>query len=480
VIARLIHGEVLVGDRQFWITRPYEWAKLLAAKGLFVALFIYLPFLLMGAAILLEAGFNPLSYIPGLLYRLLLISLVFLPLVCLATVTSSLTRLIFTMLGVSVAFGLAFSLILSTAGADGYSEPMTYMRVPNGGIASVAVAILACGAVIVLQYARRRVVVARLLFGCIPFLFLLTSFLCNRSVWMDRAYPPATQTDTSVIRITPLLQDKAATAALRACVNPCRSSVTPGPGQYFNVDRGKWAKVDIMMTASGVAAGGRWQLDAFRPTLTPAHGAPVKLDWQKVGEVVEAPGNSNRLGFFNLEFLLRRADYERLKSSPLTLHLDFALTQAQVGRTWQLPLPEGNFVIPDLASCSTMKDMPGSTLHITGLDCRFPLRMPTPTIITALMTKGPCETPTVTAGDSTPTYYLTTGDFSSAPATFGITPMEEIFSGGPGNSSSNGMPLADSEILRLCPGTPVVVTQYRKVRAVETGVTMENFSLSEQ
>ena len=32
LIVRVIHDEVLVGDRQFWVTRPYEWKKLLGAK----------------------------------------------------------------------------------------------------------------------------------------------------------------------------------------------------------------------------------------------------------------------------------------------------------------------------------------------------------------------------------------------------------------------------------------------------------------
>ena len=32
VVARVVQGESLVGDRQFWITRPYEWKKLLAAR----------------------------------------------------------------------------------------------------------------------------------------------------------------------------------------------------------------------------------------------------------------------------------------------------------------------------------------------------------------------------------------------------------------------------------------------------------------
>src|SRR5260370_41005866 len=32
---RLVQGEPLVGDRQWWVTKPYEWWKLLTAKELF-------------------------------------------------------------------------------------------------------------------------------------------------------------------------------------------------------------------------------------------------------------------------------------------------------------------------------------------------------------------------------------------------------------------------------------------------------------
>jgi ABC-type transport system involved in multi-copper enzyme maturation permease subunit len=46
LIVRVIQGEALVGDRQFWITRPYEWKKLLAAKVLFVAFTINVPLLI--------------------------------------------------------------------------------------------------------------------------------------------------------------------------------------------------------------------------------------------------------------------------------------------------------------------------------------------------------------------------------------------------------------------------------------------------
>src|ERR1035438_1019868 len=58
LISNLVHSEKLVGDRQFWLTRPYEWKKLLAAKLLFVAAYLYLPFLLMQCILLARAGFR--------------------------------------------------------------------------------------------------------------------------------------------------------------------------------------------------------------------------------------------------------------------------------------------------------------------------------------------------------------------------------------------------------------------------------------
>jgi hypothetical protein len=45
LIVRVIQSERLAGDRQYWITRPVEWKKLLAAKLLFIAVFADAPLL---------------------------------------------------------------------------------------------------------------------------------------------------------------------------------------------------------------------------------------------------------------------------------------------------------------------------------------------------------------------------------------------------------------------------------------------------
>jgi hypothetical protein len=470
LIARLIHGEVLVGDRQFWITRPYEWPKLLAAKALFVALFVYLPFLLMGVAILLEAGFNPLSYTPGLLYRLFLISLVFFPLIGLAAVTSNLVRMVLTLLGVFVAIVILGSGLL--AYFRGNHGPVGFSPDPDGGLASIAIVLLVCGAVVVLQYARRRVLVTRLLLGSTPFLVLLTSWACNTNFFVDRAYPPAAQTDASVIRMISFEQDSQSRAA-------AHSWGASGNGNFSNFDSRKWAVIKVKLRASGVAAGDRWQLDAFRPTLTPANGAPVKLDWEQGQNVFDKPDDPNTLNYVMLAFLIPRADYERLKSSPISLHLDFALTQARSGRSWRFPLPKGDFMIPDLASCSAVDNKEMEVIHIFGVYCRFPLRTPPLTTVTALQTRGPCElAPTQPSDPALPTSN-TFRDLGTAPASFGISPMEqgELLNGSNFGSSSSDPKTVP---IRLCPGTPVVITQYRKVRAVQTAMTIENFTLGDE
>jgi hypothetical protein len=72
LIVRVVQDECLVGDRQFWITRPYEWKKLLAAKLLFVLVFVNIPLLALDIVLLLNSGFMPSSYLAGLLWLQLL------------------------------------------------------------------------------------------------------------------------------------------------------------------------------------------------------------------------------------------------------------------------------------------------------------------------------------------------------------------------------------------------------------------------
>jgi hypothetical protein len=100
LIARAIHDETLPGDRQFWITRPYSWRSLLAAKALFILTFINLPMLLADAVIVRAYGFHPFgTELVGLLWRQVLLVIIFvLPIATLSALTAGFVQLMFAVL----------------------------------------------------------------------------------------------------------------------------------------------------------------------------------------------------------------------------------------------------------------------------------------------------------------------------------------------------------------------------------------------
>ena len=67
LLIRAIQDERLVGDRQFWVTRPYRWVELFSSKILFALVFIHLPLLICQLIMLRLAGFAALPYLGGLL-----------------------------------------------------------------------------------------------------------------------------------------------------------------------------------------------------------------------------------------------------------------------------------------------------------------------------------------------------------------------------------------------------------------------------
>jgi hypothetical protein len=73
VLARLIHAEAIPGENQFWITRPYRWQSLLAAKLILIVTFVNLPVLTSQSLILLVRHFPIGSILPGLLWTQMLI-----------------------------------------------------------------------------------------------------------------------------------------------------------------------------------------------------------------------------------------------------------------------------------------------------------------------------------------------------------------------------------------------------------------------
>ena len=91
--ARLIQAEPVPGDRQFWITRPYEWRSLLGAKLLFMVVCIGIPLLIADAVILGVDGFSVTSHAVALVWSVMLMTAGILIAFCaFATLTRGLTQ----------------------------------------------------------------------------------------------------------------------------------------------------------------------------------------------------------------------------------------------------------------------------------------------------------------------------------------------------------------------------------------------------
>src|SRR5882724_7963449 len=94
---RVVQGESLVGDRQWWVTKPYEWSNLLAAKLLFILAFISVPLFHVHFLLLHQFGFPVLRNLPALLLTQLgLYFVLFMPALLLASLTKNLGQLLLT------------------------------------------------------------------------------------------------------------------------------------------------------------------------------------------------------------------------------------------------------------------------------------------------------------------------------------------------------------------------------------------------
>src|SRR5262249_25858933 len=184
LIVRVVQDETLVGDRQWWITKPYDWWKLLLAKVLIWVCFVGTPLFLVQLFLLYHAQFPVLSNIGGVLsLQLGLAIFLFLPSLALGAVTRSLGQALLGVLFAFVLFVGMFSL---------FEKIPSYSMESAAETTSVVQGLLAFDSLIGAvgwQYARRRTSASRgVLFGAIAaigFLGLVTPY----GKYVETKYP---------------------------------------------------------------------------------------------------------------------------------------------------------------------------------------------------------------------------------------------------------------------------------------------------
>jgi hypothetical protein len=194
LIAALVHEEPLPGDRQFWVTRPYSWKSLLAAKVLFILAFVNLPVLIADGFILTAPGFSIAEDWKGMLWRQIPFTIaVLLPPLALASLTRNLGQVIVAIL--LVVLRIVLNSIQPQNPLQGGYSALGWIDVTESTIVLLAI----LSAIVLIQYGSRRTWLARAVFGAYV---IFPSFSIPLRWQLDvqaRVKPPAV--DRSPIRI---------------------------------------------------------------------------------------------------------------------------------------------------------------------------------------------------------------------------------------------------------------------------------------
>lgn len=437
MLTRLVHDEPLVGERQFWVTRPYRWQKLLAAKQLFISVFLYLPLLIAQGLLLRLAGFHPISFLLGLLFNLVLITFfLILPIMALASITSNFAKAVLTLLGVIVGIiGLA---VLSSFWSE--AIPDTY-----GGVAIGFIVCVLGVAIILVQYATRNVRLSRWLLAAAGVMIAASALDWPGKALVSIEYPQASFTPPPVH----LAFDSSPTHHLAA---------------FVSTDD-KVLSVRLPIAISGVASGTAIQVEAVRAVITGPNGLHWSSSWQNARQYFTPDENLS-----TVSVLVDRAFLEKVKDLPVEVRLTWALSRLRAGATAQAIVGDEEFNIPG-GICSKQGDD-----YTSSFTCRFPMRQPRLTRFTAMWSHQQCSEPQSSEATPVPASGWV-GALGNQPADFGITSVwtSSLYFPGQGFFIANR-----PDRTYLCPGTPISFTEYTLIDRFQLGLSFSAMQLPHQ
>jgi hypothetical protein len=414
LVIRAVQGESLVGDRQFWVTRPYEWPKLLGSKIAFVLAFVCVPLLVLQIVLLRSAGFHPTNYGAGLLWMQLTLLMIILPMAALATVTATVVQLLLALL-IVVLYLIGMSWLSSqfhnSFGFRDVTDQLSEVLFFGTGVA-----------VVLLQYARRATTKSRSLIAALGVVMLLMMVASPYEFFLARAYPELRPGEPVPFRL-----------GLLAAEKPPES----GPG----ADE-KEIQFRVPFSVSGVQPDAIVNLAGVRVSMDAADGSHWNSGWKSFAREVFPEQTATEI-----DFSMKRDEFLRMQSSPVNVRIAVAYTLYRDGDKRQVVIPGGTFRLTEVGWCSAQE-------MFRKIQCLAPMRKPDSLLITSELSAGTCpvleqDTP-AKPGEMARGWIQ--GD-PSAPAEFGISPVKSV-----------DLYVTISNRIRgwgsmgLCPGTPVVLS----------------------
>jgi hypothetical protein len=335
MLTRLIYQESPVGNQQFWVTRPYRWPDLLAAKLLFVLAFITIPLLIAQLVLLAAAGFGVSHHLSVLLQIHLVLTVFLLLVAALAVVTAGaaqLTRAAFLVLIFLIASGLLGSSI---------DVPYRHSSIWDwpGRILLIVTPTL----VIIRQYALRKTSQARwLLFGG-AWLFLMIGAI-QPAITVDEAqYPmlPSGSESYFEINLNPPVQPGKPDDALPSILTPADPLV----------------EVVLHLSGTGVAEGQVVQPEAIRVTFQAPDGARWSSKWEPWQAFAfailehEASSEPDPQQTADIRLFVDRSFVERVRHVPITVRVTAAAALFRDQGGISVTPAQGELTVPSVGTC---------------------------------------------------------------------------------------------------------------------------------
>jgi len=372
LIVRIVQGETLVGDRQFWITRPYVWHRLLAAKLLSVFVFFNLPLFIVQTVLLYVAKFPVMSSIPGLLYvHALFVFALVLPSFTIGSVTSGIGQTALALLIVCVVLvGFAY---LSTVLPDsdvGIDSPDTEYALLYGAT---------CVAVILLQYNHRRTLAARLIIGAVAMAMIATGIVWPFLFSATDTFPPPKPN-----------------APLPAQFSLDQTLTFSGSdGEQFRFYRDD-VELKFPIQISGLAAKTLAQLRAAKLDLDLPNGEHWTSHWQSVYHSISF-GRTRDWP----DIKMKRSVFDRFGSSAVHARLTLGFNVYELGTTTQTVMAADRINYPGGGRCL-------NEISRDSLRCFSALKQPGPLFVAADLPNSSCAVSKSASAEG----------WSSAPASF--------------------------------------------------------------
>lgn len=439
LISRLIHDESLVGDRQFWITRPYTWPTLLASKLLFLAVFLYLPFFLMQIYLLHHAGLDVANALPDLLrYHLRLTAIFFLPFVVIAAVTSTFARLALSLLVAVLYLVGVFALGTQILGRR--------MMPPHVEALCAILFSAVLAATLLLQYATRRTRAARISLIGLPLVLLLVVLLAPAKTLINHTYTALPPASTPTLALDPDL---------------VRQEPGSGPPQRFDEN----VLLSLPAQQTGMPPGLRFKAKGIAVNIDTAQGFHWTSPFLQTGTDLSATSKDPVVAF-----LLPASVFDRIHDTPVDLHLQIAgliyETEAPVTIAASLP----TFAAPGRGLCPLYPE--GVTAN-----CRYALRLPTVIDFSADVSNHLCGI------DPAPASPPNSGGRLVAKHFIGSDDNNLAFDFDPVATTPFQLAVAEStpdhfEPAYLCPGAPVTFTPHQLTRHGQLSFSIRNLILA--